>query len=183
MSESQVLNTTSLDDSNLGKQFMAYVETIITALGITDENMKQKIEEEMSIFDEKSKYKIISDIALKENVKLLLDADEKLHNLVKEGGILHSFYDKRDNKEVWEKSMEQVARLQGLIILRKISHNDCDGLIKSLLGAFDTKLKAVNTILESDLNHKEQAGGSGNDYLVKYLKYKNKYLKLLKNNM
>jgi len=182
--DNQGLNTNTLDDLNLGMVFMEYVNTIITALGITNNEMKEGIIKKMSDFDQKSKYKIISDGKLKEYVQNLLEADKQLHDLVKEEGVLHSFYSKSDkNKKTWEESMEQVARLQGLIILRKISHNDCDGLIKSLLGAFDTKLKAVNTILESDLNHKDQAGGSGNDYLVKYLKYKNKYLKLLKNNM
>lgn len=180
-SPSQVLNLSTLDESNLGEQFMKYIDNIITALGITDTNIKQRIEEEMKKFDQKSKYKIISDSALKKNVSQLLRADEELNKLVRTNGTLRSFYDKQENKKAWENSMEHVARLQGLIILRKISQNDCDGLIKNLLGAFDTKLKAVNTVLESDL--KSQAGGSDNDYLVKYLKYKNKYLKLLKNNM
>lgn len=181
-SPSQVQNLSTLDESNLGEQFMKYIDNIINALGITDINIKQRIEEEMKKFDQKSKYKIISDSALKTNVSKLLKADEELNKLVKTGGILQSFYSKNtNNKTAWENSMEQVARLQGLIILRKISQNDCDGLIKNLLGAFDTKLKAVNTVLESDL--RSQAGGSDNDYLVKYLKYKNKYLKLLKNNM
>jgi hypothetical protein len=124
---------------------------------------------------------------LKTNVNKLIDADEKLQKLVNEEGILHSFYTKNtENKQAWDDSMKQVARLQGLIILRKISNNDCDGLIKSLLDAFDTKLQAVNELLSSDLRANKdgkQVGGSGNDYLVKYLKYKNKYLKLLKNNM
>ena len=203
MSDSQVLNSETLDESNLGKQFIAYVDTIMNALGITDDVMKKKIEEEMRNFDKKSKYKIISDSELQTNVKRLIDADEKLQKLVNEEGILHSFYTKNiENKQAWDESMEQVARLQGLIILRKISHNDCDGLIKSLLGAFDTKLQAVNELLSSDLkadkdgkqttspvqdkplsdqDQDQQFGGS--DYLVKYLKYKNKYLKLLKNNM
>jgi hypothetical protein len=175
-------NKNALDSTNLGKKFIEYIDEIITALGITDTSIKQKIKKDMENFDQKSKYKIISDVELQKNVKLLLKADNELNNLVKAGGILESFYIKKDeNKKAWENSMEQVARLQGLIILRKISQNDCDGLIKSLLGAFNTKLKAVNTVLDSDL--KSQAGGSDNDYLVKYLKYKNKYLKLLKNNM
>lgn len=172
----------ALDSNSLGKEFLKYIDDIIKALGITDPNIKDKIKNEMVNFDDKSKYKIISDTELNLNVKKLIDADNKLNNLVKAGGILHPFYIKKnENKTAWENSMEQVARLQGLIILRKISQNNCDGLIKNLLGAFDTKLKAVNTVLESDL--KSQAGGSDNDYLVKYLKYKNKYLKLLKNNM
>jgi hypothetical protein len=180
-SPNQGKNQSTLDSTNLWKQFIEYIDEIITALGITDTSIKQKIKKDMEIFDQKSKYKIISDSALQKNVVKLLEADRKLNDLVKTGGILKTFYDKQENKDAWDNSMKQVARLQGLIILRKISQNDCDGLIKNLLGAFDTKLKAVNTVLESDL--KSQAGGSDNDYLVKYLKYKNKYLKLLKNNM
>ena len=180
-----VSGTNSLDSSNLGFKFVAYINNIITALGITDENMKMRIEDDMKKFDEKSKYKIISDTKLKDNINQLLIADNKLHDLVNNGGILNSFYTKNgENKQKWDSAMEQVARLQGLIILRKISYNDCDGLIKTLLGAFNNKLAVVNNLLASDLESKKTLiGGSDNDYLVKYLKYKNKYLKLLKNNM
>jgi hypothetical protein len=82
-SPSQVLNLSTLDESNLGEQFMRYIDNIITALGITDTNIKQRIEEEMKKFDQKSKYKIISDSALKKNVTKLIEADNKLNNLVK----------------------------------------------------------------------------------------------------
>tara|TARA_B110000971_G_C19987118_1_gene490133 strand:- start:424 stop:945 length:522 start_codon:yes stop_codon:yes gene_type:complete len=169
-----------LDGNNLGQTFLAYVEQIIVTLGI-DEPIRQQIIDMMTTLDDKSKYKIISDTGLKTNVDQLLEADKTLNDLVR-NGVLKTFYEKGgDNKVAWDDAMSQVARLQGLIILRKISQNDCDSLIKTLLGAFNQKLQAVNTVLTSDLN--SQAGGADNNYLVKYLKYKNKYLKLLKNNM
>lgn len=183
--------------TQLGEEFTKYVAKIISNLGIEGDYADQ-IKNQMGALNEASKFKIINDTELRKHLEALEKADKELHALVNNDGVLHNFYTNgvSDNKKAWDESMKQIAILQGLIILRKISQNDCDGLIRNLLKSFDTKLSAVNQLLSSDLkadkdgkhvdstdNGQDQEGGSGNDYLVKYLKYKNKYLKLLKNNM
>jgi hypothetical protein len=185
--------------TQLGEEFLKYVGKIISNLGIEGEYAEQ-ITKQMVALNDASKFKIINDTELRKHLEALETADKELHALVNNDGVLHNFYTNgvSDNKKAWDESMKQIAILQGLIILRKISQNDCDGLIRNLLKSFDTKLTAVNELLSSDLkadkdgkhvdspttdNGQDQEGGSGNDYLVKYLKYKNKYLKLLKNNM
>jgi hypothetical protein len=182
MSETQLINSSSLDMINLGQEFIVYINSILTALNInSDSNLADKILHEMRVLDDKAKYKIISDAALKDNVSKLLEADRNLINVFTSSTIQNRIKNKDDVKKEWNTTMGNFAKLQGLIILRKISENDCDGLIKSLLGAFNKKLEAVNQVLASDLTH-DQAGGTNNNYL-KYLKYKNKYLRLRKNNI
>jgi hypothetical protein len=193
--------------TQLGDEFTKYVAKIISNLGIEGANAAE-IVNKMNIFNDAAKFKIINDSELKEHLNALEKADQGLKKLVLDNGELNDFYNngRQGNKEAWDESMKQIAILQGLIILRKISQNDCDGLIKNLLKSFDTKLKAVNELLSSDLiadkdgkqttspvkdttsqdpDTTSQGQGlvGGSDYLVKYLKYKNKYLKLLKNNM
>jgi hypothetical protein len=190
--------------TQLGDDFTKYVAKIISNLGIVGDN-ETEITKQMESLNNASKFKIINDTKLRAHLEALETADKQLHALVNNGGELHNFYNGvSGNKEAWDESMKQIAILQGLIILRKISQNDCDGLIKNLLKSFDTKLKAVNELLSSDLKADKdgkqttspdqnttspvkdttlEGQNGGSDYLVKYLKYKNKYLKLLKNNM
>jgi hypothetical protein len=169
-------NTTSIKMVN-NQQFMEYVSDIIKALGISDNTLKTDIESKMQELNTNTKLKIINNNQLQTQVENLLAADTKLHELVKNDGILNIFYKTPENKQQWDNTMAEVARLQGLIVLRKISETNCDGIIKTLLGAFDTKLKAVNDLLSADLKHKDQTGGD-DIFKVKYEKYKMKYLTL-----
>jgi len=168
-------------DTILNIEFTEYLEKIINALGIPsnqvegEENLQDSIKNEMKKLNTEAKLQIINNTVLAEQVNKLLEADDKLHSLIKEGGELHTFYGR--NQKEWNNTMSEVARLQGLIVLRKISETDCDGIIKTLLGAFDTKLKAVNDLLSADLKHKDQTGGD-DMFKVKYEKYKMKYLTL-----
>ena len=184
-------DTTSLNQANLGSEFIVYIDSILKALNINeDREITNKIVEEMKSFNDNAKYKIINDTLLHNNVAKLIEADTNLNDVFNRSDIQNRIKDKDGVKTEWQKTMSQIARLQGLIILRKISENDCDGLIKSLLGAFNQKLEAVNQVLASDLkqsgqasdNNRIQTGGTNNNYL-KYLKYKNKYLRLRKNNI
>ena len=201
-----------IDAKNLGEDFIKFINKILTSLNI-ESPIKDDVINEMKELDDNSKYVIINDEKLQDNVKVLIEADKKLYSLIKEGGPLFEYTDKI--KDEWDKSMKQIARLQGLIILRKISENNCDSIIKSLLDGFNNKLSAVNQILSSDLKApnkksskiqtksetlrsetsdsennqqetnllKTQLIGGTDEYYTKYLKYKNKYLYLKKNNM
>jgi len=202
--------------TQLGDEFTKYVAKIISNLGIEGENATE-IAAKMQSFNDAAKFKIINDSELKKHLNALEEADQGLKKLVLDNGELNDFYTngRQGNKEAWDKSMKQIALLQGLIILRKISQNDCDGLIKNLLKSFDTKLTAVNELLSSDLKadkdgkqttspvkdtnspvkdtnspvkdttsqDQDQGQAGGSDYLVKYLKYKNKYLTLKEYNI
>jgi hypothetical protein len=196
-----------IDTKNLGEDFIEFINKILTSLNI-ESPIKDDVINEMKELDDNSKYVIINDEKLQENVKTLIEADKKLYSLIKEGGPLFEYTEKI--KDEWDKSMKQIARLQGLIILRKISENNCDSIIKSLLDGFNNKLSAVNQILSSDLkapnkksskiqtksetskseNNERETNelkdtliGGTDEYYTKYLKYKNKYLYLKKNNM
>jgi hypothetical protein len=93
----------------------------------------------------------------------------------------------KDMKNLWDETMGQLAKLQGLIIIKKISQvkstGDCQPLVKGLLSAVKQKMDAVNNILENNIQSDTvQVGGDSSEYYKeKYLKYKIKYFNL-KNN-
>lgn len=175
---------------------------ILAALKI-DSNQQDQILSEMKTYSTDLKLRIINYSKFDEHLDEMLNADRELANLMANNQELKSYYDKNLIKDEWDKSMQELAKLQGLIILRKVAQQDCDGLIKALLNAFNVKISAVNNILSSDLkdkgtspkppsptnlpeiteNLKNQEGGGNDDkYRAKYLKYKAKYLNLVKNN-
>ena len=99
-------------------------------------------------------------------------------NLIQPGGELFIYKDAI--KLSWDKTISTLGKLQGLVILKKISSNDCKPVIETLLAAIDKKISVVNEILEQNIT---QTGGNNiNTFKNKYLKYKMKYLNL-KNNM
>ena len=79
----------------------------------------------------------------------------------------------------WKEMKQQMAKLQGLVLLRAVNSKDCDEVMKSLTEAVSGKLKVVNEVLEANI---KQDGGGRNDITMynKYLKYKAKYLSLKK---
>lgn len=169
------------------------MEKVLAALHI-EGSQKDTILDEMKKYSTDLKLRIINYADFDKHLDEMLDADKKLANLMKDNEELKGYYESGLIKTEWDKSMEELAKLQGLIILRKVAQKDCDGLIKALLNAFNVKINAVNNILSSDLNGKEKSGsssklvspmfGGGDDakYRAKYLKYKAKYLNLMKNN-
>ena len=188
------------------------MERILNALDIVDPT-KADILTEIKTYSDNLKFKLINYTEFNNHLDEMVRADEALSKLLKENADLQDYYTKGLIKAEWDKTMLELAKLQGLIILRKVTQKDCDGLIKSLLNAFNLKINAVNNILSSDLKDNStpapaptpdpnptsdpnstpasapvvpfmtMMGGSNDEhYRLKYLKYKGKYLNLLKNN-
>jgi hypothetical protein len=163
---------------------MDFINDIIQKLGIPNV-FASTIIIEMRKLNNKAKLKIINHEGLNLSIDALKEADDNLGKLI-DNGPLTEYYKGEYNQKLWNNTMTEVARLQGLILLRKISETNCDGVIQALLGAFDAKLKAVNNILASDLTKSPTQIGGSNDAMFKskYEKYKMKYLNLKnKNNM
>jgi hypothetical protein len=82
-------------------------------------------------------------------------------------------------KQNFIKLKENLGELQIKIFMKKLEKaKNCDSILNILIETLNNKLTTVNTILSDDL---KQKGGNVNiDYHNKYIKYKNKYLQLLK---
>ena len=161
--------------SSFKSTFNNKMDTILNAIGINNRELRTKILTELDKYTIENKIKIIDNVN---------DAIQKLENADKQ---LKRTIDSQLNKPIFtanvERMKEELAELQGLIILKKINENDCDGVINSLIGAITNKLAVVNDLLKTNLS--EQTGGSLDElkYKSKYLKYKSKYLNLIKNYM
>jgi hypothetical protein len=153
-------------------QFQDKMNRIISSLGI-NESVGNEIINGLKTFATKDKTAIINNVG--NYFKQLLDQDEQLQKLFNAGALAPY---QESIKNEWNAMTKQLAELQGLIILKKVHKNDCDGVIKQLLAAITGKLSVVNDIIKNELS---QAGGN-NDlmYKSKYIKYKTKYLNLMK---
>jgi transcription initiation factor TFIIIB Brf1 subunit/transcription initiation factor TFIIB len=153
-------------------QFQDKMNRIISKLGI-NEGVGNEIITGLQKFATTDKTAIIDNVG--KYFDQLLEQDKQLQTLFDTGAL--SLY-KNSIQNEWNAMTKQLAELQGLIILKKVHKNDCDGVIKQLLAAITGKLSVVNDIIKNELS---QAGGN-NDlmYKSKYLKYKTKYLNLMK---
>jgi hypothetical protein len=146
------------------------MKTIYKALDLsaTDE---ATINSKLQNYTNVEKYKLIN--SANKYLENLVDADKKIIKLEMEDKL------SKDNIVLFKTTLAELAKLQGLILIRKASEN-CDELIKVLLEAFKNKLSVVNDILINNLN--DQKGGD-NIFKHKFFKYKTKYLNLLKNKV
>jgi hypothetical protein len=146
------------------------MKTIYKALDLsaTDE---ATINSKLQNYTNVEKYKLIN--SANKYLEDLVDADKKIIKLEMEDKL------SKDNIVLFKTTLAELAKLQGLILIRKASEN-CDELIKVLLEAFKNKLSVVNDILINNLN--DQKGGD-NIFKHKFFKYKTKYLNLLKNKV
>jgi hypothetical protein len=188
--------------ASLDEQVTKIMERILTALDIKDPTRGDVLKEIVNYTADK-KIKLLNYTQFEEHLDKMIKADSDLHDLLKNNEELSDYYNRDLIKVEWDKSMEELAKLQGLIILRKVVQKDCDSLIKSILNAFNLKITAVNNILSSDLSANKSSepsetklaspavipsvplvGGNVDEalYKAKYLKYKAKYLNLIKNN-
>ena len=78
----------------------------------------------------------------------------------------------RDN---FTKLKNSLGKLQILVLINDLKKSkNCDDVLDSFIKVFNDKLETVNTILADNLT---QTGGS-NNYFIKYIKYKKKYLNI-----
>lgn len=160
------------------QNFSDYITNILAALGIDKDTGNAILNEMQTKFDDKTKYELVNNPDIQSSIQKLITSDQEINNLIQPGGELEIYKDAIQS--TWNKTIATLGKLQGLVILKKISSNDCKPVIESLLAAIDKKISVVNEILEQNI---AQTGGNNiNTFKNKYLKYKMKYLNL-KNNM
>ena len=164
------------------------IRRIIGALGL--ENEDEILEHLRNLTSDK--YELIQGIEAK--LVQLLEADAELKQLLERKSI---------DRNIYEEFFKNLAKLQGRILVRRIHKADTsDQIAQELITAFDNKIKAINELLNHEKNTEPTevspqepitaattpqpaaadaaagAGGNEKKYYEKYLKYKNKYLKL-----
>jgi hypothetical protein len=142
-------NGTEINDLN------EYLNVILSTLNITEQTIIDEIKKPFEKYATEA-YQILSNDSLQEQIKTLLNADSELQILVKDGGELKQYYDSDDGelKQNWDNTMHSLARLQGLIIVRKAakeSTKGCVPIINKLVVALANKIDASNKLLELEL--------------------------------
>jgi hypothetical protein len=147
------LKVTDESESNQLDDFKKFIETSINSLGIKDvapENLKTRILKEFNKYDKETYNKIMKTEGLVDKIKKLIEYDKQINGLLEDedlGLILKS----ESVKKNWDKTMNSLARLQGLILLRRVT-KDCGEGLEKIIDAMDNKLNAVNNILETDIS-------------------------------
>jgi len=174
------------DINNVKSQIKKYLTSMLSSLGINNDNVINKIFNEININTKTDLELIQSHYG---NVEMLKNQDEQLMT------NLNTITNENTKKQVYE-TLAELAKLQTLILIRK-KPKDCDVLMTSLLSAFKDKISTVNNILVKNLEDEKPKekigeimtrgtetsnfiGGNDNKFKQKYFKYKSKYLNLLK---
>jgi len=160
------------------KEINNYIEEIVNALipdptdstDTTREQIRNTIIDNFDNYSNKEKLSFIKNTD--KHLANLKIADDKIKQLktqmVSTGGY---------NVGGWNILMEGLSKLQVLSLINKTA--SCKDTTDAIITALNEKIKAVNTVIEENLN---QTGGNIKSYKHKYLKYKSKYLRI-KNNM
>jgi hypothetical protein len=100
----------------------------------------------MNQYSKDNKYKILE--YLKEQMEALITNDINLRNLIKEDGILHSYYTK--HKDDWNKLVMSLLELQGYVFV--IKNDNCDETISQLTGVLNNHINVTKNIIEKHLD-------------------------------
>jgi hypothetical protein len=123
-------------------EFDRYIEDLARALGYSDLQIPG-LRDSFQNFNRQDKYKLIQNTETV--VQSLLDVDLKLSSLP--NGILQPYMN--EIGENWTAMNDQLAQLQILSLIQK--KEDCQAVIKELLGILNTKIKTVNDVLRANL--------------------------------
>ena len=132
--------------------FKNFIKKALDSLGIIDtesDQLQTKILNEFDKYNDSTIYQIIQKEGLERKIKNLLEYDNKIKDLLIDpelAPILNS----ESVRGNWDKTMSSLARLQGLILLRKVTKN-CETGIGKIIDAMENKLSAINNILEEEL--------------------------------
>ena len=164
--------------------FLLKMGRILDALGIVDPTRGQ-ILAGLNIFTNSDRHQLITTIT-DADMDILVEDDERINAMVFTPAIIPDDATRNRIVTSWNTMKEELAKLQGLILLKKIQNHDCAGAIETILGAVTQKTQTVNRILRTELGENPAnpgflLGGGDDDlrYRAKYLKYKAKYLNLL----
>ena len=129
------------------KNIDEYLNLILKTLNITNESVILAIKKPFEVYNAEA-YRLLSNRDINDKISTLLKADEELNKLVIKDGELHEYY--QGIEENWKKTMESLAKLQGLIIIRKTAKG-CGPTINKLILALANKIDASNNLLELEL--------------------------------
>jgi len=165
--------STSQTNVQFSESFKNYSKRIINAIGFSDESINSQFQSFINQFSDEDKFKLINQT--EKYVSSLEQVDKELLLLTTGDGSLSKYMNQIQTN--WNSMNEQFVQLQILTIIQK--KEDCSGVIKQLLNILGKKIETVNSVLRENLGISESKGGSTNqEYIKKYLKYKNKYLSL-----
>ena len=138
------------DDSSKINTLPQYITLILEKLGI-DGNIKNEILLEFKKYDDNTTFKVMNKFNEKVGlINTMINFDNKINSLIDSEDLKFLKTDTNFMKN-WEITKQNLARLQGLIILRKIT-KDCDKGVDAMIQALDDKLNAVNNIIESSFD-------------------------------
>jgi len=104
-----------------------------------------------------------------QKIEKLFESDAKILNV-------DSQIEKQSTKDSFTKLKDSLGKLQILVLINNIKKSkNTDEILDSFIKVFNDKIESVNTILEDNFM---QSGGNKNNYFIKYLKYKKKYLNI-----
>lgn len=178
----EIVNAVQPDNEG-NNSFEQFVKNMLgPGLGL-DGTQLDAIYTELLRFDDSTKYEIMQNTALNS----LIENDIEIRKLGEEGGLLHSYLTQAGNESLssqWTTFKKHIAKLQALVILKRVKTGTGKEVIEALIKAFTDKIENVNSILEQNLreaNEEFQRGGNMNSisdeskFKNKYWKYKFKY--------
>jgi len=148
-------NITPYENGKLGnkrdiKNYIEYLDVIITSIGIKEKETKDKIIGEFLKYNE-NLYVLLNNQKVSELINELLKGDDILSKVINDPIISEYYSDtKSDFKKNWDELMKQFVVLQGLIIIKKINKSPERGIM-SLINALKQKLEAANNMIEQNI--------------------------------
>ncbi len=143
------MESSSSASSSASRNFLSYVNQIFDSIGIQQGETRNRLIEGLNKYNDNNKYLFLNNDELKRSFGNLLEADNRLNQLMVEGGVLYQY---RENiGSLWGETINQLGKLQALAILQKINESDCSPVVDALLQALNQKIGIVNNLIESNL--------------------------------
>jgi hypothetical protein len=182
--------------------YETYIDEILKVLDIKDPTDVSSLKGELLKFSDPTKYQLITAFnkptfiakidGLKEADKKIIELKERYDYILNDDDI----------KKSWDALLQKLTKLQVYIIIKSIrkSGEKCSEIVQAFSEALDTKMGMVNKILSTNIEEQKglsktaaeisegvvknpllrttQKGGNNTSLYYKYIKYKNKYLRL-----
>ena len=174
------------------KVYETYIDDILTVLNITDTDDIKNLKAELN-FSDTTKYELMAAFTNPEFTNKLTKLKEADKSIIELEAKYEDIFDDKDVKTLWNGLLQKLASLQVYIIIKSIrkSGEKCSEIVQAFSSALDKKMSFVNDILSQNIEEqmtpkktetiKISSLKGGTNYIssyYKYIKYKNKYLKL-----
>ena len=172
--EKIIINYPVIINSKVYDNLYKLLDIIFNSIGINDDTQLglykvfSQLEYENKITTIFTKNNLIE---LTQQINALIAADTKFKELTEQITAVGAFSETILNE--WNKLLFELAKTQGYILLAKIKQPDCTKLIESIKDAVTKKIEVINTIISTT-----RSTDAALDR--KYLKYKKKYLNIIK---